>query len=254
MANYNLFLNRPVVPQYARVLPPEEQYGPNTSEVAKIVSNYAKYPAYKVDNFIQGHFGGIGRYATDAIDIVLKGTQIPFTKIKIPGIIGEDTKPTRQAADVPLLRAFIVRNPIGSVSESVDKFYDNYDKLQKEEARLKKYLSEGRSNDFYQFRKEHPEIYVIYDEKTNTHYMPMSRAFRQLALSMSGIRKIQRQILKNDKMSSEEKRERITKLDTMLTEMSRRANTGLDTLNGRIEKDKERIVKEMEANAPDNLR
>ena len=72
LTNWSFFRESPVVPRSRAGLPPEEQYGPYTSTAAKLVGKQFGVSPAKVDNVVTGYFGGMGRYATQAVDAGLK--------------------------------------------------------------------------------------------------------------------------------------------------------------------------------------
>jgi len=77
---------------------------------------------------IHGYTGGLGVYATSMIDSLLLNTGARY---KAPA-------PTKTIEDIPGIKAFLVRNPAGSGSESVNRFYNEFAKAQAGRAYIKK--------------------------------------------------------------------------------------------------------------------
>jgi hypothetical protein len=203
-ANKNLFTNRPIVPQSLAKLPPEMQAEPYTSEVARAVGTWVKYSPLKIDNAIRGYFGGMGKYFTDSIDSVIKkyGAKRP-------------PEPTKTLADIPLIRGFVAREPIGSVSESVNKFYKTYDDIQKVNNAVKQFQKEGNAKKTVEYIQKHPEGKFL-------------SGFTTIAFSMAKARRTIQAIYDDKKMSPENKRKAIDELNTLIT---KQAELALDVYN-----------------------
>lgn len=127
-ANRSLFFDRNLVPKSREDLLPEYQYSEHTSETAKLLSSVVGRfpgmdqwkgisPAY-IENLIYGWSGGLGRYAMQIADAGLKAAGAVEEKFE---------KPTATLADIPFVKAFVVRYP-SAQAESIQRFYDNYDK------------------------------------------------------------------------------------------------------------------------------
>lgn len=215
--NYSFFLQRPIVSESKKELPPEFQYNQYTSETSKKLGELLNYSPAKIDNLFQGWFGGIGRYATQAVDKVLIGT----------GISPNIPQPSPTLADIPVVKAFIVRNPIGSASKSVDRFYEQYDKFNAGERALKKMIENNEREKYFKFKEQHPELLFTYDYSTDTFYSPPARFLRQTATTLSEIRKIEQEVYNSETMTPQEKREKIDALDAIITET---ANQALEVL------------------------
>jgi hypothetical protein len=68
------FSGSPIIPRREQDMPPALQSGPDTSLVARAVGQKLDYSPRQIDHMIRGYFGGLGRYATQGVDAVLKGT------------------------------------------------------------------------------------------------------------------------------------------------------------------------------------
>jgi hypothetical protein len=126
MANKN-FIGAPIVPRREEGFLPVDQAGPYTSGVAKGVARladkvgaedtFAGSPR-KLDHIIQGYTGSLGKYATQGIDMATDAV----------GLTSSIPKPSTGLEDNPGFKAF-VGAPFGSSTDSIDKFYDKLDKL-----------------------------------------------------------------------------------------------------------------------------
>lgn len=110
--NYSFFRERALVPESEKRKPPEEQYGPWTSETAKQLGKWLKVSPRKLDNSVSSWFGGMGRYATDLSDVAIR---VIARKGSVP-------KPLRWWERVPGVKTFFTQ-AYRSNSDSIDDFY-----------------------------------------------------------------------------------------------------------------------------------
>lgn len=128
-ANKSLFQNSKIVPGYLEKLSPELQYSDYTSETAKALAKIIGYvpgtgvdkagelsveSPMVIDNYIRSWSGNLGQYATRLIDEALYKAHV----------VPEPVKPANTLADIPFVKAFIVRHPSAG-AESIQQFYDN---------------------------------------------------------------------------------------------------------------------------------
>jgi hypothetical protein len=199
ISNYSFFLDRPIVSQTKEGLPPEAQAGPYTSEISKLIGKTLNYSPAKVDNLIQGYSGGIGRYTAQIIDKVLIGTKV----------VNPPPKPAPNLEDLAIIKAFMIREPVGTSSESVNKVYNMYSQIGGQVTYVRKLVKEGNTDEAKQYIKEHPEIINI-----GTINGAVS-AFSDLSKA--------RDIIMNSKtLTSEQKQIRIRKLDEAETTIAQR--------------------------------
>jgi len=128
-SNKSLFTKQPIVPRSLEGLLPEYQYTQYTSETAKILGKLIRQisgeysgissPA-RIDSTINNWTGTLGRTFTTVLDKALISS----------GVIDDPIKPEQTLADIPVIRAFVVRNPSAS-SEYITTFYDKYEKVNK---------------------------------------------------------------------------------------------------------------------------
>ncbi|KKL91114.1 hypothetical protein LCGC14_1897930, partial [marine sediment metagenome] len=213
LTNFNFFKGREIVPESRQDLPPELQYTRYTTTVSKEVGKLINVSPAKIDNLINAWTGGLGRYATNILDAILEGT----------GISPKITKPSPELADVPVLKAFVVRNPFGSQNESVNKFYEKLEDYQKTENALKEFLKTGDIIKFNELKEKHPELLFFYDFEKDIAYSASARYLRSVARDLSELRKKQDIIFKSETMSAEAKRKKIDEIDLLKVGVVKRA-------------------------------
>ena len=128
-SNKSLFTKKPIVPRSLEGVLPEYQYTEYTSETSKILGKLIRQisgeysgissPA-RIESTINNWTGTLGRTFTTVLDKALIAS----------GIVDDPIKPEETLSDMPIIRAFIVRNPT-SGSEYITTFYDKYDKISK---------------------------------------------------------------------------------------------------------------------------
>ena len=149
-ANKSTFTERPIVPRAREDVLPEYQYAPYTTETAKKIGGLlAKIPGIrgsklegqvvspaKIENLIRGYTGGLGMWALNAAN----------ASLKTAGIVPSRVEPSKQLADYPLIKAFVVRHPTAD-TESVQRFFDDYKKAETNLKSAKLLLKRGESGD-----------------------------------------------------------------------------------------------------------
>ncbi len=146
--NKSFFTGRDIVPHHLKEIQPEYQFVEYTSETAKQLGKMVATIDRDSDmaspmvlqNYIQSWGGSLGQYAVQLADKAL---------VKA-GAVPDIPKPADTLSDVPFVKAFVVRFPQAG-SNSVQDFYDNYDKSQKTINTIK-YLA--KNGDFNNMEKE----------------------------------------------------------------------------------------------------
>jgi hypothetical protein len=200
ITNYSFFTGRSIVSRGQENLPAEAQAGTYTSEVAKIVGEALGYSPSKVDNLVQGYTGGLGKYTTQALDEILKGT----------GVRNAPVAPAKTLEDTPVLKAFMIRKPVGTNSESVNRVYEMYGETSKQLNMVKKLAKEGNIEEAKKYAKEHPEV---------VH----ANLLAGVVNSYSEMNKAIDAIRRTDKLSAEEKRDKIAQIAELQTEIAQKA-------------------------------
>jgi hypothetical protein len=140
-ANRSMFTNRTLIPSSQEKFLPEYQYTPYTTELTKALGRIiGAFPGISelktqqtafggparaitspilMENYIRGWTGALGTYALNAAD----------TALRKQGILPDPPMPTATLADIPIIKAFVVRYPSAS-AESIQDFYDGYNRQQ----------------------------------------------------------------------------------------------------------------------------
>jgi len=211
-SNYDYFLERPIIPLSKTGLPAEAQFTAYTSEIAKILGKTINYSPAKIENLFIGYFGGLGKHSINTVDSILKGT----------GIV-DKIDPEMQTADKAIVKAFLIRRPIGSSSESVNRFYNKYKSYESREQLLKQYYTNNEMEKYYKYKEKNPELYIKYDFKRKTLYSEPARFYRKVASRISELRKIEAKIYAHKTMDALEKRVKLTDIDVEITRLARKA-------------------------------
>ncbi|TFH33310.1 MAG: hypothetical protein E4G97_00880 [Deltaproteobacteria bacterium] len=141
-----MFTDRAIVPKGREGVLPEYKYQPYTTETAKkIGSLLAKIPGMRgtgleaaivppanIENLIRGYTGGLGTWALHAADKALR----------VAGVVPNRIEPTKALSDYPFMKAFVVRYPTAD-TESIKRFFDDYNKAQMNLTSAKLMLKRG---------------------------------------------------------------------------------------------------------------
>lgn len=191
-ANKSRLTGLPIVPQSELKLEPKEQYGPYTSETAKLIGEKTNISPRIIDNTIKGYFGGLGSLGADLADVGLKATGAAKTPIP---------KAKREWTEwVPVVRGFH-RNVYGANSKSVTEFA----KLLEEK--------EQRYNTLKRF-KQRPSADDI-------EHLKDLKQLRQIDRKMDEIRAAIRQVQMDPRMDPATKRQKIDQLNFALIQLAR---------------------------------
>lgn len=147
ISNYSFFLDRPIVSRGKENLPPSEQSGTYTTEISKLLGSALNYSPAKIDNLISGYTGGLGKYAQQGLDKILIGT----------GVSVVPPKPEGKTEDAPVLKAFMVREPIGTGSESVNRVYNMYGETNAKLTHVKALIKSGEGEKAKEYMKKNPD-------------------------------------------------------------------------------------------------
>jgi len=143
MADYSFFREGSIVPMREQGLQNADQYDPvRTTETAKLLASgvrkvtgdkgpFKNFGSPRImDNTIRGFTAGLGTYATSAIDTILQG-KIGGKQVT-PPLVNRPEAPAKRAEQRPLAKAFLIDPMQGG--KSMDKFYEEREKLQKQKA------------------------------------------------------------------------------------------------------------------------
>lgn len=183
ISNYSFFMGRNIVPLSQSKLPDHQQYGPYTSYLARKVGNAFNLSPRKIDNTIQDVGGNLAALGNSIID-------------KAAGLA--EKRPAKRWSEAPGVRGFTA-TPYAS-SDSVQRLRDDYSQQEK------------LFNEFKMTRQK-PEGY---DAAKYVRYKNAMDAMQRTY-------KAQKKVMDSDRLSSEEKRERIDRIKMQQTNIARRA-------------------------------
>jgi hypothetical protein len=212
--NKSLFTKAPIIPAKQEKLFAYMQEMEYTSQTAKkiggiidqivprrgILSQTAS--PISIEHFIRAWTGSAGKYALELADEALIRS----------GVVDDPVKPTRTLADIPFVKAFVVRYPTRSTQVMTD-FYDNYEENAQVLASIKELAQRGNVD---QFETEA----LLYE---NQQRMLKLDGIKNAISNQSALI----QMINRDKedYTPEEKRALIDDIYLSLTEMARVGNT-----------------------------
>ena len=204
--NYSFFFDRNIVPDSLEGLPPFAQYTSYTSETAKQVGKWLNFSPLKIDNLLRGYFAGLGRYATEGLDKIMRGTNADLPE-----------PPEPELADLPLIRAFVMRNPQGSNSESINTFYNKAEAARAAKLYHEGLLKEGKDREAEEWLAQHGSEILL------------STFYEKTRQTISNIRNAQTFIRDSKDLTPQEKRTKLDELNKLMTDIAHMAITA--TLN-----------------------
>ena len=134
LVNMDTFTGRPIVPMREQALVPELQFGPHTSEVAKLIGSRFNLSPRQIDNIILGYMPGLGRLGLSGADQVLEWTGVADPVPKTAGGI----------RGIPVVGDFIAVPGFGG-SFTMDRFYRDFDEAERLNASINLLLEQGKS-------------------------------------------------------------------------------------------------------------
>ncbi len=194
-ANKSFFTGLPIVPMSEQNLPASEQYGPYTSETAKLLGKKLGWSPRKIEQFLYSTTATWGRYGLAISDAILEAA----------GITEPVPKPAKGPEEKMILRSFITA-PTAGQSTSIQQFYETVEKLERKAAMAKKYQEAG---------KPVPPVYRYNPEEL--------RYARKVARELSELRKQHKAVFMSRELSPEKKKEILKKIDMAMINLVRRA-------------------------------
>ena len=189
VANRNLFFDRPIVPRGQEKLEPFLQSNSFSSRVSKLIGETLNISPARIDAFIRGTTGGLGRLGVSGIDIGLG----------ILGVGAEDpSRPAGGLSDIPIIRAYVARNPSAQTS-SLEDFYDKFNRAVTVRATLRKLIEQRKVEDSQRYAKENKDSIVNYS------------VLNGINTQLKQHRKIMRRIMQS-KLTPQQKREKLNKV------------------------------------------
>lgn len=221
-ANRSTFTGAAIVPAQMEKILPEYQYSEYTSEVAKGLGKMiAAVPGQRqnpfaspqvIDNYVRAWSGNLGQYAMKLADQALYAS----------GAVPDPVKPAATLADIPIIKAFVIRYPSAS-AQSIQDFYDRFEKSQ---TVINSVRHLAKSGDLDAMQKE-----LSLEEN------------RTLMVNLSGIKdalsnqsKTIRMISKNKDIGPEDKRRLIDGLYNGMIETAKHGNKMVEALDKSLAK------------------
>jgi hypothetical protein len=198
--NYNFFTQRDIYPSWMDNLPPEARANKFTSETAKMLGEQLKVSPAKIDSSLRTNIGGAASYITDAGDFIINSVR-EWNGEEIP----EDP---RDLSNIPLIRGFTVREPVGYKSNSVSNFFDNLEKVQQTRSQYRR-LDGDKAKKYFDKNKDLIQAY----ERMN--------AFKK---QIKKLGKMSDEIYSHKTMSPEEKTKKLSDLGEKMLDVAIEAN------------------------------
>ena|GEM_PF-1693636 len=216
-ANRSTFTGNPIIPSSLEGIMPEYQYTDYTTESGKLLGKFsATMPGLKdstmsspavIENYVRAWSGQLGQYALKLADQALIST----------GTIPDPVKPAASLADIPVIKAFVVRYPSAS-AQSITDFYDAYDKTNTRLNTIKYLAKSGEIQsalDLMKMAQSENDLFRLQGIKealsTQTKYI--------------------RLVAKNPQMTPTEKRQLIDGVYLMMINAAHQGNQIMDSMN-----------------------
>ena len=221
-ANRSLPFDRPIIPKNREGLLPEYQYTPSTTELTKALSSFVgalppvgemnTFSPARAENYIRGWTGGMGMYALQLVDAMARKA----------GVVDDPVKPAATLADIPFVRAFVIRHP-SMGAESIQRFFDHYEEST---SYLKTINALGKDFKYNDVANLLP--YSVYQAMDAPH-----KALSEITKAIDLMNKI-------PSMTPDEKRQQIDSLYFHAIEVAKFGNMVFETLQPDIERLKQR--------------
>lgn len=221
-ANRSLPFDRPIIPKNREGLLPEYQYTPSTTELTKALSSFVgalppvgdmnTFSPARAENYIRGWTGGMGMYALQLVDAMARKA----------GVVDDPVNPAATLADIPFVRAFVIRHP-SMGAESIQRFFDHYEEST---SYLKTINALGKDFKYNDVANLLP--YSVYQAMDAPH-----KALSEITKAIDLINKI-------PSMTPDEKRQQIDSLYFHAIEVAKFGNMVFEALQPDIERLKQR--------------
>jgi len=194
-ANRSTYTGRPIVPQRESRLTPELQYGPYTTETAKELGKLLNYSPRKIDSLIRGYTGGLGSYATGAVDSIIN-------------LVNKNQpKTAKDITERMVIKSFIA-SPSAGGAASIERIYDLSGKAETLYASLKE-----RKNENIPFPKlGQEEVKLIKALPT----------LRKITKNLSELRKLAREVQADPKLTPTQRKEKLDAIDMLQINYARK--------------------------------
>jgi len=217
--NKNLFTSAPLVSPQMEGRLSELQYTEYTSETAKTLGKLiGQIPIARdigaddtklsspavVDNYIRSWTGALGSYVVEVADKALQKT----------GVAEDYEKPTATLAEIPFIKAFVIRHPSASV-QSIQDFYERNSKAEKVFESI-------------QFLTKAGDIEGVKKITSNPDYEEIMVKTDGIKKALGQMSSAVKSIYANKTMNKDEKRQQIDTIYYQMTEVAREGNRYMD--------------------------
>jgi hypothetical protein len=216
-ANKSTFTGGTIIPDRLEKVLPEEQFNNYTSETGKILGKMvASVPGMRtsgwaspmiIDNTVRAWSGNLGKYAVAVADQALYKT----------GVVPEPVRAATTLADIPFIKAFVVRYPTAS-SQQVQDFYDNFGESELLVNTANKKLKEGDIEGSFKLRQEN----ALFGNLKNSRE------------SISNLNKAIQSVESNPQISKNDKRQLIDSYYTIMINQAKFANKQMEELKKQL--------------------
>jgi hypothetical protein len=213
--DHSFFTGNPLVPHRLEGLLPEYQYHEYTTELSKSVGRIVgAFPGLHdksiaspavIDNYIRGWTGSLGAYTVAALD---KG-------LRSAGVLPDPPQPASTLADIPVVKAFVVRYP-AATAQSIQDFYERHGERKKVYDTFQYLVANGDPDAAIKEAELAPEAFARMDGMRET-----------LGVLNSAIRMVWR----NPDMSPSDKRQLIDSMYGQMIEVARAGNQAMQEVD-----------------------
>jgi hypothetical protein len=201
LTNWSFFMERPIESETIKRLPPGQRAHQYTSTVLKKFGKATNLSPIKLENWIRGWTGGLGKLGLDITDPLFETDEI-----------SEVTKHWYEVT--PGLRGFVAKEPIGGAGKDIANFYDNLEKITQAEQGFKL---------LFKTDKEEADKF----NKKTKGIKGFAASFRKTSRKLGKLRKRKSVIMESKEYTSDKKRELVDEIDERMTEIARARNETL---------------------------
>lgn len=208
MTNHSFFNGHSLIPSNLEKMLPEYQYTEYNSELTKAIGHIVgTVPGVKntsmaspmiIDNYLRAWTGGLGNYALQIADAGLRKS----------GALPDPVKPESTLADIPVIKAFVVRYPSAS-AESIQRFREEFSDREKAYNTMVQLAKQGDFDASMKVAQMNPQAMIRMTQLNN-------------ALSQQS--QLIRLIYKNNDIAPDQKRQLIDSTYYNMIEMTKMGN------------------------------
>ncbi|CAB4121121.1 hypothetical protein UFOVP7_42 [uncultured Caudovirales phage] len=208
LTNHSFFNGHSLIPSNLEKMLPEYQYTEYNSELTKAIGHIVgTVPGVKntsmaspmvIDNYLRAWTGGLGNYALQVADAGLRKT----------GVLPDPVKPESTLADIPVIKAFVVRYPSAS-AESIQRFREDFGDREKAYNTMVQLAKQGDFDASQRVMQMNPQAMV---------------RMTQLNSALSQQSQLIRLIYKNPDIAPDQKRQLIDSTYYNMIEMTKMGN------------------------------